>query len=97
MQISISLLVLILIGSFFIGISFDQIFADKDPHFKNLAKQNNTVNEDQVIICVIKADNITNDGYICHLYQSDKLDYYQDSQDGTFFNLNDSFDIEIKP
>ena len=48
--------------------------------------------EDQVIICV-NGHVVEQSGNICHLYDTDDLDWYQDSNDGSFFDLKDSFDM----
>lgn len=55
----------------------------------------NQINEDQVIVCVNDSDGIENNGFNCHLYQIDKLDWYQDAFDGSLFKHNDSFDIRV--
>lgn len=55
----------------------------------------NQIDEDQTIICVNNSDGIENNGFTCHLYQIDKLDWYQDAFDGTLFNQDDSFDIRV--
>lgn len=51
--------------------------------------------EDQVIVCVSNLETENNFDHICHLYNADDLDWYQDSRDGTFFNLEDSFDMAV--
>jgi len=52
--------------------------------------------EDQVIVCVNHVEQELNTSHMdCHLYQADKLDYYQDSKDGSFFSHNDSFEMGL--
>lgn len=51
--------------------------------------------EDQVIVCVTDLETSNNFDHICHLYNADDLDWYQDSRDGTFFNKDDSFDMDV--
>lgn len=51
--------------------------------------------EDQIIVCVTDLETENKNDHICHLYNADDLDYYQDSRDGSFFNLDDSFDMRL--
>ena len=51
--------------------------------------------EDQVIVCVPDVNTDISGDHICHLYNQDDLDYYQDSTDGSFFKYDDSFDMRL--
>jgi hypothetical protein len=64
---------------------------------KPLSTANKSIAEDQIIVCVNNADQIDNNGLICHLYQADKFDFYQDAFDGSLFSKNDSFNMEVMP
>ena len=55
----------------------------------------NSINEDQIILCVNNSDQIDNNGFTCHLRQQDKVDWYQEKYNGNFYDNNDSFDIRI--
>lgn len=55
----------------------------------------NGMDEDDVIICVNDSDGIPDNGFICHLYNTDDVDWYQDAYDGTFFNRSDSFNASF--
>jgi hypothetical protein len=59
-----------------------------------LVSQCFAIYEDQVIVCVPNTDTEQKDN-ICHLYDTDDLDWYQDAFDGSFFNQDDSFNMEI--
>ena len=53
-----------------------------------------SINEDQIIICV-NGHVVEQKGNICHVYNVDDFDYYQDAYDGTLFDLKDSFDMGV--
>ena len=55
----------------------------------------NSINEDQIILCVNNSDQIDNNGFTCHLRQQDNVDWYQEKDNGNFYDNNDSFDIRI--
>ena len=55
----------------------------------------NSINEDQIILCVNNSDQIDNNGFTCHLRQQDDIDWYQEKYNGNFYDNNDSFDIRI--
>lgn len=50
--------------------------------------------EDQIIVCV-SGHVVDKKGLICHLYNVDDLDWYQDAYDGSLFKLDDSFNMRI--
>jgi hypothetical protein len=52
------------------------------------------LNEDQIIVCV-NGHVVEQKGLICHKYNTDDFDYYQDAYDGSLFNLDDSFDMGV--
>jgi hypothetical protein len=57
----------------------------------------NAINEDQIIICV--RDNVTMIDLICHTYDIDDIDWYQEISEnnyGQFGNLDDSFNMDIR-
>jgi len=55
----------------------------------------NQIDEDQIILCVNNSDQIDNNGFTCHLRQQDKVDWYQEKDNGNFYDNNDSFDIRV--
>jgi len=55
----------------------------------------NSIDEDQIILCVNNSDQIDNNGFTCHLRQQDDIDWYQEKDNGDFYDNNDSFDIRI--
>jgi len=63
-------------------------------NFQPIPKTPN-INEDQVIVCVSDTTTKVKGDLNCHLYNTDDLDYYQDANDGTFFNHNDSFEMGL--
>jgi len=55
----------------------------------------NQINEDQIILCVNNSNGIENDGFICHLRQQSDVDWYQEKDNGNFYDNDDSFDIRV--
>ncbi len=50
--------------------------------------------EDQAIICV-NGHVVEQKGNICHVFNTDDLDWYQVISDGSLFDLKDSFDMSV--
>ena len=55
----------------------------------------NQIDEDQIILCVNNSDGISNNGFTCHLRQQDDIDWYQEKDNGDFYDNDDSFDIRV--
>ena len=55
----------------------------------------NQIDEDQIILCVNNSDQIVNNGFTCHLRQQDDIDWYQEKDNGNFYDSDDSFDIRV--
>ncbi len=51
--------------------------------------------EDQVIVCVADLNTELKGDLNCHLYDTDDLDWYQESRDGSFFKYDDSFEMAL--